>query len=381
MGYGMKALGLMSGTSLDGIDAAIIETDGYTIHAFGPSITLEYPEFVRDMIRDVISGQGDVLATEKVITEYHAKAVKQLLESNQMDSSEIDVIGFHGQTIIHRPDEAITWQIGNGSLLAQQTGIDVVCDFRRMDMTLGGQGAPLVPIFHKALFHDEDLPLVVVNIGGVSNVTWIGNNDAIMAFDTGPGNALINDYMVSNVGKNFDEGGQLAAKGKIHYHLVEAVLKDGFFAQKPPKSLDRNRFCNREFSDVINGLATEDAVATLSYLTARTIAFSETHFPNAPKKWIITGGGRLNLFILEELQGLVSGEVLSIDHYGFNGDDIEAQAFGYLAVRSLKHLPITFPDTTGASHAVTGGAFYASPKPHSKNNTSEPIKILKSVAV
>ncbi|MCH2038271.1 MAG: anhydro-N-acetylmuramic acid kinase [Rickettsiales bacterium] len=371
----MKALGLMSGTSLDGIDAAIIDTDGYSIDAFGPSITLDYPEHVRDAIRDVISGHGDVLAAEKIITEYHAKAALHLLDQHNISPSEIDVIGFHGQTIIHRPDEAITWQIGNGSLLAERTGIDVVCDFRRMDMSLGGQGAPLVPIFHKALFQRESLPVVIVNIGGVSNVTWIGEEDAIMAFDTGPGNALINDFMMSNIGKDFDEGGMFAAKGNIHFDRVETILKDDFFAQKPPKSLDRNRF-NK--GDLVDGLSKEDAVATLSYFTAKTIAHSEIHFPQTPKKWIVTGGGRLNLFILDELQKMVEGQVVSIDDYGFNGDDIEAQAFGYLAVRSLKRLPITFPDTTGAQYPVTGGALYVAPKQTKDKDVTNPMKLVAS---
>src|SRR5690348_14633406 len=235
-----RAIGLMSGTSLDGIDAAYVTTDGRTHVETGPWLTIPYPESLRARLRGVLGGIGPVADVERAVTEAHAAAVAEL--RHQHDLGPTDVIGFHGHTILHRPNEGRTWQIGDGALLSAGTGVDVVCDFRTADVTAGGEGAPLAPLFHAALAEELERPLAVLNIGGVANVTWIGIEDAVIAFDTGPGNALIDDWCLARTGRPVDEGGRLAASGTVDEAHLARFLAHEFFARRPPKSLDRDEW-------------------------------------------------------------------------------------------------------------------------------------------
>lgn len=348
------SLGLMSGTSLDGIDAALITTDGTHIISTGESLTVHYTKECKERLRQALAGKGDMLALEREITLHHAEAVKQLLEKAKLTAEDVNIIGFHGQTVIHRAAEHLTQQIGDGSLLAELTGIDVVCDFRRRDVAAGGQGAPLVPLYHAALAHDVPKPVAIVNIGGVANVTWIGENDELLAFDTGPGNALIDDWVFTHTGKDYDDGGYLAANGNIHEDLVEKLLSHPFFATKPPKSLDRNSFS----TEILAGLSAEDGAATLTLFTGKALLDACEHFPAIPAGWLITGGGRHNVSLFRLLKAILPGTVQTVEKKGWNGDMMEAQAFAFLAVRSLLGLPLSLPSTTGVTRAVTGGAFY-----------------------
>ncbi len=352
----MRAIGLMSGTSLDGVDAAIIETDGeHTLHT-GTSLTFPYaPEF-RAVLRGILEGKGDAQAIERQLTSIHVEAVNTVLRQANLQAKDINVIGFHGQTIVHRPSEGITWQIGDGSLLAEKTGIDVVCDFRRRDMAAGGQGAPLVPIYHVVATHGHEKPIAIINLGGVANITWIGPNAPadMLAFDTGPGNALLDDWMITHTGQAYDADGLLSAQGKIHQPTLKAFLADSYFTQIPPKSLDRNHF--KRYVD--NSLTPEDGAATLVAFTVESIAMAAQHFPSPAKYIYVAGGGRHNSHLMEHLSLRLQAPVASIDVLNIDGDALEAQAFGYLAVRSVQGKPLSFPGTTGVKYPVTGGALY-----------------------
>lgn len=337
----LKAIGLMSGTSLDGIDAAIIETDGEEITSFGEFITLPYEDGLRERLRKAINDKE--VEDEKLeydMTIAHAEAIKKL-----SDYQSADIIGFHGQTIIHRPDLGWSNQIGDGALLAAETGIEVVNDFRNEDMRHGGQGAPLVPVFHRALTKNLEHPVAIVNIGGVANITWIRANGEMLAFDTGPGNAMINDIVKQCFNMDYDEGGKIAANGTVDEEVLAEYTSNAFFNQKPPKSLDRNNFS----LDPVRHLSPEDAVATLTAFTALSIMMSNTYFENPVEKFYITGGGRLNARIMETL----GSKAEPIEAIGHNGDAFEAQAFAYLAVRAKYGLPITFPSTTGCKQSPT----------------------------
>lgn len=342
-----KSIGLMSGTSLDGVDAAIITTDGKRVLETGQGLTLPYGKELRAALKGLIENPGGegLKEIENEMTRFHAEAVARLPE-------KAEVIGFHGQTILHRPERGFTWQIGNAALLSHLTGIPVVSDFRSRDVAAGGQGAPLVPVFHRAITADCPKPLAVINIGGVANVTWIGEGEnELLAFDTGPGNAMIDDLIFKAFGETCDWEGKYASLGRICKKTLSDYLADEFFAKTPPKSLDRNYFP----AGRAGGLKPEDAAATLTAFTARAIAASADHFPKPPGLWLISGGGRLNPVMMRMLKELLPGEVAAMDEKGWNGDFLEAQAFAFLAVRSLLGLPISFPGTTGVSFPMTGG--------------------------
>ena len=350
------AVGLMSGTSLDGIDAALIRTDGRQVFERGPWLTIEYDEDFHESMGLITQQSGDVAMIERDFTLRSAEAVKQLLAEAKMKPEEVSVIGFHGQTIDHRPDYGITWQIGNGALLAAETGIDVIADFRRRDMAEGGQGAPLVPLYHAALARGLPKPLAILNIGGMANVTWIeeeSNNPWILAFDTGPGNALMNLMIERATGASYDEDGAMAKAGTVDKLALEGYLYDTYFATPPPKSLDRYDF---GLEPVLH-LDDADAMATLLEFTAQSIAKSLDYLPVPPKQWLVAGGGAHNPVLMARLKELL-GELKTVDEIGWEGDALEAQAFAFLAVRSLQGLPLTLPQLTGGRRPVTGGAFY-----------------------
>ncbi len=352
----LTAIGLMSGTSLDGVDAAIIRTDGRTVQLTPHFLTLPYENSFIEALRGIIAERRRDPEIERTLTELHAEAVRQLLGQAGMQPDDVDVIGFHGQTLFHAPQQGLTCQIGDGNLLANLTGIDVVNDFRTADIKAGGQGAPLVPLFHAALLRDSEKPVAVLNIGGVANVTCMRRTPdgrEILAFDTGPGNALINDWVMKHTGAMYDMSGQLAARGKIKQSVLTAWMKDPYFKTPPPKSLDRNHFSAKK----VETLSLEDGAATLTAFSARAVARALAFFPEKPGVWYAAGGGRHNTWLLEQLSKYINSNVEKVDTIGFNGDAIEAQAFAFLAVRSLMAMPLTLPSTTGARFSVTGGVF------------------------
>ena len=353
----MRALGLMSGTSLDGIDAAVIETDGETISEFGPWLTAGYDDELRERLRTSL-GQAAPAGIDALIhdlTIAHGDAVRQLLSQGNLSNDDIDIIGFHGHTIDHRPDNGVTRQIGDGALLAESTGIDVVCDFRSADVAAGGQGAPLAPLYHGALAAGLPKPLAVVNIGGVANVTWIGADDEMLAFDTGPGNALIDDWARRCGLGDMDMGGGLARAGRIDETGLADLLANDYFHRTPPKSLDRNDFALLASLAGAPGWSAADGAATLTAFTARSVAKAQTYFPDIPKQWLVCGGGRHNPALMAALRSALEAEVVPVESVGWRGDYLEAEAFAYLALRHLDGLPLSLPTTTGVPHPMPGG--------------------------
>jgi anhydro-N-acetylmuramic acid kinase len=362
----MRAIGLMSGTSLDGVDAAVIETDGETIAALGPVFYRAYHEFERDILRRALAAAvtlterharpGVIAEAEALTTRIHAEAVERLLVDNRVAAREIAVIGFHGQTVIHKPQHKLTVQIGDGAALAKRLGIPVVYDFRAADVAAGGQGAPLVPVFHRAIVGtiDRPYPVAVLNIGGVANLTFVDGGPDPIAFDTGPGNALIDDFMRARTGAPYDDNGDVAATGMPDHDFIARMLKDPFFDRKPPKSLDRNAFA---FANIgLPEFSVADGAATLSALTVEAVARAVPHLPERPNAWIVAGGGARNRTLMTMLKTrLAPARVETADQAGFSADAMEAQAFAYLAVRSLRGLPITFPSTSGAPKPLPGG--------------------------
>lgn len=360
-----KVIGLMSGTSLDGIDAALVETDGEGLAVPGPALTLPYAPELRAALRQALEdakavGEGApvphaIREAERRSTEAHAEAVAALLKMSGVAARDVSLIGYHGQTILHRPKLRLTWQIGDGALLARLTGIDVVNDFRSADVKAGGEGAPLVPLYHTALLREAGHapPVAVVNIGGVANVTYVGNGE-ILAFDTGPGNAPIDDWAHRHTGRPVDEHGALARSGSVDDRALGAMLEHDFFLRAPPKSLDRLDFDARH----VEGLSAQDGAATLTAFTAASIARAREHFPEPATTWIVCGGGRLNPTLMNELRARVNAPVLSAEDAGWRGDFIEAEAFAYLAARARKGLPLSLPTTTGVREPMTGGRFH-----------------------
>jgi anhydro-N-acetylmuramic acid kinase len=360
----LSAVGLMSGTSLDGVDAALINTDGERIGRLGPIAYRPYLDDERGILIGALAaarGLTDraarphpIAEAEALVTKVHAEVVEALLAAHGIDRGNIAVVGFHGQTILHRPEQRLTIQIGDGHALAGHLDIPVAYDFRAADVAQGGEGAPLVPVFHRALVRalDRTHPIAVLNIGGVANITFIdGENDPI-ACDTGPGNALIDDFVRLRSGQPYDRDGALAAQGRPDTAWIARVLTRAFFDRPPPKSLDRDDFADLDLAE----FSTPDGAATLTGLTAASIARAVAHLPRVPAHWIIAGGGARNQVLLRMLrEQLAPATIQTADTVGWSADGLEAQAFAFLAVRTLKGLPITFPWTTGAPRAMAGG--------------------------
>ena len=360
----MRAIGLMSGTSMDGVDLALIESDGETVTSFGPSGYRPYSDDERKLLRQGladalgIAKRGErpgVLAdAERLVTAAHAEAIEDFLQQHHIARDSVDVIGFHGQTVLHRPEQRLTVQIGDGASLAKAAQVPVVYDLRAADVAVGGQGAPLVPVFHRALARGlgGEEPTCFVNIGGVSNITYMHKDDALIACDTGPGNALLDDFMLKTTGHAVDRDGALAATGNVDESWLQQVLALPFFNQPPPKSLDRNDFA----SIVLPALSPADGAATLTALTAATIARIVPLLPRPPVAWLVVGGGANNPTLMRMLrERLAPAKVEPAAARGLQGDAIEAQAFAFLAIRSLKGLPLTYPQTTGVPAPMTGG--------------------------
>jgi anhydro-N-acetylmuramic acid kinase len=351
----------MSGTSADGIDGALIETDGTTIHRVAETHFIPYPETVK---RDILKAYGRRVGPEieplaRTITELHSHMVLTLIEKAELKPADVDLIGFHGHTIFHKPphlkgERGETHIIGDGHLLAALTQIPVIDQFRLNDIAHGGQGAPFVPLFHQALAKDLPKPLAILNIGGVANITWIGREeDNLVAFDTGPGNGLIDDWVREHTNFPWDEGGQIAALGRVDDTLLTHWSAHPYFTQPVPKALDRKTF--KIFLEDISGLSFEDGVATLTAFTAATIEHAVTHLPEPPTTWIIAGGGAHNTTLLQMMTDRLNVPITKACDQGWDGDALEAQAFAFLAVRSLKNLPLSLPGTTGVPYPLSGG--------------------------
>ncbi len=355
----VRALGLMSGTSLDGLDAAEIVTDGVDVLSFGAAGYRAYKDAEAQVLRRGFGSwpgedAGRDAAITQVLGEVHASLAVQFPTA--------EVIGFHGQTLNHAPKEGRSFQIGDGAALAEACRRPVVWDFRAADVASGGEGAPLAPVYHHALARMLGLerPVGFLNIGGVANVTWVdprlsdpGAPDAMLALDTGPGNALMNDFIAVRTGAGFDEGGGLAALGTVDEALVARFLALPFFALPAPKSLDRDAFA--QVQAWLDGLSTEDGLATLAAMSVAGVRAAVALMPEPPERWLVCGGGRHNGALMRGLGASVNAPVDPVEAVGLDGDMLEAQAFAYLAVRVLRGLPTSFPGTTGCRVPVCGG--------------------------
>ncbi len=352
----LRTIGLMSGTSLDGVDAAWIETDGACIGRIGARRTLPYDDRFRQALRatlDAASGlapdDAGLRSVGARLTEYHAEAVASLGQT-------ADLIGFHGQTILHRPAERRTWQIGDASLLARLTGVPVAYDFRTADMEAGGQGAPLAPAYHAALAVALPKPLAVLNVGGVANVTWIGEDGELVAFDTGPGNGLLDDWVRARTEAAFDAEGELALAGRVDEAVLSRLLGHSYFRQPYPKSLDRLDFTRVMSASGLESLSAADGAATLVAFTAEAVALAV--LPQRPLRWLVSGGGRRNPAIMRALTRACArrGELVELaEAVGWDGDTLEAQCFGFLAARVATGTPLSFPGSTGVQAPMSGG--------------------------
>ncbi|SEN20566.1 anhydro-N-acetylmuramic acid kinase [Sphingomonas gellani] len=359
----MLAIGLMSGTSLDGIDAALIETDGEALvrpvafrgeaysdvarrelaEATAMALTFERPRASPPLVR-----------AGELIDRTHALVVHKLLRDAGVSADEVGVIGYHGQTVAHRPDRGWTWQIGDGAVLAAATGIVTVSDFRSADVAEGGQGAPLLPVYHAALCADFEKPVAVLNLGGVGNITVVGGDGGLVAFDTGPANGLIDTWVEAESGARFDADGALAASGRVDHAVLTAMLDHPFFDAPPPKSLDRSDFTIQP----ARGLSAADGAATLTAFTAATVAEALGVLETQPRRLIVAGGGRHNPTLMRMIRESTGIPLEAADALGWNGDALEAEGFAYMAVRTLKGLPISFPGTTGVPMAMPGGVIH-----------------------
>jgi anhydro-N-acetylmuramic acid kinase len=357
------AIGLMSGTSLDGVDVALVETDGERIKRLGPTGYRPYSPEEQSLLRrafgeaaaltDRTARPGALVEAEGLVTRAHAEAVEDFVAKNKIEKSKVAIVGFHGQTVLHRPKARLTVQIGDGRALAKRLKLPVAYDFRAADVAAGGEGAPLVPAYHRALVENLDVPkpVAVVNIGGVANLTFVDGTRDPIAFDTGPGNAPIDDLVRARTGAAHDLDGKLAAKGQVDESILARVLADPFFARQPPKSLDRAAFASLPLAS----LSIEDAAATATAIVALSVVRAFDHLPMKPATIVIVGGGARNATLMSMLREHLSATVLRGDEVGWSADAIEAQAFAYLAVRKLKGLPLTFPTTTGVPRAMKGG--------------------------
>ena len=369
----MTVLGLMSGTSMDGVDAAVVVTDGEAIVGFGPRLFRPYTPAEREVLRaaardaraltDRSARPGALLAAERIVGDVHSETVEQLMRENRYSPGRvkidgpsgrgtIDLIGFHGQTVFHAPERRLTVQIGNGQALAERTGVPVVFDFRAADVAAGGEGAPLVPIYHRALVQKAGLAgtVAIVNIGGIANITRIASDGSLIAGDTGPGNALLDDFVRARSGAAMDMGGTLGARGRVDQRALARLLDNPWFARPLPKSLDRDAFSAAAVAD----LSTEDGAATLTAFTAQTI-LRGIEMAGGAGRIVVAGGGASNPFMMRLLTAEAGVETTSAAALGWSPDFIEAEAFAYLAARRFRGLPITFPGTTGVGMPLTGG--------------------------
>jgi anhydro-N-acetylmuramic acid kinase len=360
----LEAIGVISGTSMDGIDVALIKSDGEMQVEPGPGATFPYPDAVKRALQGVIAdpdaAQGPLDDLQSVVTESHVEAVFAFMKKFDIARERIALVGLHGQTILHRPRQGFTRQLCDGARASRLLGIDVVNDFRAADVAAGGEGAPLVPLYHAAICAGLERPLMILNWGGVGNVTWLGANGEIIAFDTGPANALIDDFVARRRGLSHDAGGALAASGRVDDAVLGKLMRDPYFDLAPPKSLDRNHF--HALAREVEKLGDEDGAATLTAFTIEATAAALRHVGDAARRWLVCGGGRRNLTLMRALGARLGVQVEPIESIGYNGDVIEAQCFAYLALRSRRGLALSLPTTTGAPRPMPGGVFWPAPK-------------------
>jgi len=360
----VRVAGMMSGTSLDGVDLAVIDSDGVLIHGFGETRYRPYSAPDRDVLRAALGrwpGEDGVAAAAQVIEDAHLAVLNGL--------DEVAMVGFHGQTLAHDPANRRTHQAGDGARLAAVSGRKIVWDFRSADVEMGGQGAPLAPFYHWACARHigADVPLAFLNLGGVGNLTWVDPRvaapelpGAVLAFDTGPANAPIDDLMRARRLGAYDEGGRLAQSGAVDGATVAAFLRHGYFARMPPKSLDRDDFAG--LVDAVADMADSDAVATLAACVAGAVAAGMVHLPIPPAQLLVTGGGRHNAGLMELLAGVLDIPVAPVEAVGLDGDFLEAQAFAYLALRVTRGMATSGPGTTGVAAAIGGGRVSLPPR-------------------
>jgi anhydro-N-acetylmuramic acid kinase len=357
------AIGVISGTSMDGIDVALIESDGEAELKTGPSATFAYPTEVAQRLRAVVAdlseAQAPQLELERLVTDAHVAAVEAFLQRFSVSRERVALVGLHGQTILHRPRAGLTRQLCDGARAAAALKIDVVSDFRSADVGAGGEGAPLAPIYHAAMAANLERPLMILNWGGVGNVTYLGHGE-IIAFDTGPANALIDDFLILRRGLEFDEDGALGASGRVDPAALATLMSDPYFDRPAPKSLDRNHFNGA--AACVKSLSDADGAATLGAFTVESTAAALKRVPQAPARWLVGGGGRKNPNLMRRLGDRLQVKVEPVEAIGFDGDSIEAQCFAYLGLRSRRGLPISFPTTTGIPKPMSGGAFWPSRK-------------------
>ena len=356
----VKAIGVISGTSMDGIDVSIVETDGDTVVRPGPGRTFSYADDLRKTLQALIAeptrAQSEPLEDlERAVTDAHIAAIGRFMEETGIAAADVKLIGFHGQTVYHRPEIRFTRQLGLGEKVAQDLGIDTVYRFRHADVASGGEGAPFVPLYHRALASNLAQPIMILNLGGVGNVTYI-DGDVVTAFDTGPASALLDDFVLRRRGLSYDENGQLAASGRVSAELVAEFMKNPFFERPAPKSLDRQDFHAR--AKGVEALSDADGAATLAEFTVQSVIAALRHVPHAPQRWLVTGGGRRNAHFMKRLHQELGVAVDPVEAVGWDGDFLEAQAFGYLAVRSTLGLPLSLPTTTGVPHPMPGGELH-----------------------
>jgi anhydro-N-acetylmuramic acid kinase len=356
-------VGLMSGTSMDGVDAAVLSTDGESIAGFGPTLFRLYDDGERGVLRQALvdarllvdrtARTGALAEAERIVTDAHVMVIERLRAENP--GLAPDLVGFHGQTVFHAPERRLTVQIGDGPTLARRLGIPVVYDFRAADVAAGGEGAPFVPAYHRALAARAGLAeIAVVNIGGVANLTRIGADGRLAAGDTGPGNALIDDFVRARTGMPLDRDGALAGQGRVDRSVLAELLDNPWFDAAFPKSLDRDAFS----LDAVSALTTEDGAATLAAFTAETVA-KGVRLAGGAHRVIVAGGGAHNPVLLRMLRDAASVPVSTAADLGWSVDFLEAQAFAFLAARSLADLPLSYPETTGVPRPMPGGVHVA----------------------
>lgn len=358
----LRIIGLMSGTSLDGVDAAWVETDGERVGTLGPTATLPYDPSLRRDLRRLLELAPDLNPADPFlmdcvtrITARHITAVRRVAaDAGKLGLPAAELLGFHGQTILHCPGHS-TWQVGDARELARQTGCSVVHDFRSADVAAGGEGAPLVPIAHAALAASLPKPLAVLNLGGVGNVTWLGADGSMLAFDTGPANGPLDDWARRSAGRDYDKDGNLALAGQADGAVLGRLMAHPYLDTKPPKSLDRQGFERALVDAGAHTLSSQDGAATLVAFAAICVAAASRHFPEPPMQWLVAGGGRRNPAMMRALSATLCEPVRPVEVAGWNGDALEAQCFAVLAARTVRGLPISFPETTGVTRPMVGG--------------------------
>ncbi len=356
----VAAIGVISGTSMDGIDVALVRSDGRDKVSSGPGCCYPYEPALRSRLLAVLSDPAAAMHDpmqdlDEAVSDAHAAAVRRFLAEFDIVPAAVAVVGIHGQTIFHRPQQRFTRQFGIGPRIAAALGINVVNRFRHADVAAGGEGAPLAPLYHRALAAALPKPLMVLNLGGVGNVTYIDGGNVI-AFDTGPASALLDDFMLRRRGVAFDRDGALAASGRVDPAMLARLMGHPYFARPAPKSLDRNAF--HDWARAVDGLDDAAGAATLAAFTVASAAAAARHVPRAARRWLVGGGGRHNSHIMNGLRAALAVPVEPVEAVGWDGDFLEAQCFAYLAVRSLAGLPLSLPMTTGVPRPMPGGELW-----------------------